>query len=241
MAEHKKSFILYADLIYTVKKMPKDKAGELLMTILEYVNDLNPVVTDLMIDIAFEPIKQQMKRDLVKWEDVKETKSQSGILGNLKRWNLDLYQQVIEKKLTIEGALEIAKHRKGSHTDRTVSHSVANIAVNDSVTVNDTVTVTVNDTVIKKVDDVVIPSSPTAFFTIHNFESEISIGQNEFTLLAIRKTGRPKEELSELLTEFIKDQKGLTKLIWQNAPDAKNHFINWVKKQPKAAQSRFVM
>lgn len=240
MAENKKSFILYADLIYTVKKMPKEKAGELLMTILEYVNDLNPVVTDLMIDIAFEPIKQQMKRDLVKWEDVKETKSQSGILGNLKRWNLDLYQQVIDKKLSIDNAVEIAKGRKASHTDRTVSQSVANIAVNDTVTVNVNDTVTVND--IKKDVDGVLNPSPAIFFTIHNFESEIKIGENEFTLFATRKTKRTIPELTELLTEFIKDQKGLSKVVWQDAPDAKQHFINWVKKQPsKQSSSKFVM
>lgn len=68
MAENKKSFLLYADLIHTVRKMPKDKAGDLFLTILQYVNDENPDVQDLMIDLVFEPIKQQLKRDLKKWE-----------------------------------------------------------------------------------------------------------------------------------------------------------------------------
>mgnify|MGYP003647081673 CR=1 FL=1 len=68
MADGKKSFILYCDLIHVVKKLPKDKAGELLVTILEYVNDLNPVVQDFTVDLVFEPIKQQLKRDLIKWD-----------------------------------------------------------------------------------------------------------------------------------------------------------------------------
>jgi len=68
MADGKKSFVLYCDLIHVVKKLPKDKAGELLVTILEYVNDLNPVVQDLTVELVFEPIKQQLKRDLKKWE-----------------------------------------------------------------------------------------------------------------------------------------------------------------------------
>ena len=46
MAEDKKSFLLYADLIHTVKKLPKEKIGDLFLTILEYVNDTNPIVDD---------------------------------------------------------------------------------------------------------------------------------------------------------------------------------------------------
>jgi len=68
MAQGKKSFILYADLIHTVKKLPTEQAGKLLLHILEYVNDLNPETDDLMVEIAFEPIKQQLKRDLKGWE-----------------------------------------------------------------------------------------------------------------------------------------------------------------------------
>ena len=68
MAKGKHGFVLYTDLIHTVRKMPKEKAGELFITILQYVNDENPVVNDLMVDLVFEPIKQQLKRDLRKYE-----------------------------------------------------------------------------------------------------------------------------------------------------------------------------
>lgn len=78
MAEGKRSVIIYSDLIHTVKKMSKEKAGILFMTILEYINDLNPEITDETIDLVFEPIKQQMKRDLKKWESIKEKRSGAG-------------------------------------------------------------------------------------------------------------------------------------------------------------------
>ncbi len=83
MAENKKSFMLYVDLIHTVKKLDKSKVGELFIHILEYVNDLNPVTNDLIIEIAFEPIKQQLKRDLRKYEDT--CKKNKEIAE--KRWN----------------------------------------------------------------------------------------------------------------------------------------------------------
>lgn len=81
MAENKKSFILYSDLIHTVSKLPNDKAGELFKHILAYVNDENPVSEDLIIQIAFEPIKLQLKRDLKKWENYIEKQSENGKKG----------------------------------------------------------------------------------------------------------------------------------------------------------------
>jgi len=71
MAKDKKSFLLYCDLIHTVKKMPKEMAGELFLHILQYVNDENPTSENLMIELTFEPIKHQLKRDLVKYEAIR--------------------------------------------------------------------------------------------------------------------------------------------------------------------------
>jgi hypothetical protein len=61
--------------------MPQDKAGILFLTILEYVNDLNPIVDDILVDLCFEPIKQQLKRDLATWDKFKEKQSLNGKKG----------------------------------------------------------------------------------------------------------------------------------------------------------------
>jgi len=85
MAVGKKSFVLYTDLIHTIEKMPNDKAGDLFKHILRYVNDQNPITNDLIIELTFEPIKQQLKRDLEKWEtEIKPKRSKSGKLGGIK-------------------------------------------------------------------------------------------------------------------------------------------------------------
>ncbi len=78
MAENKKSFVLYADLLHTVMQLPNDKAGLLFKHILSYVNDLEPVNKDIIVKIAFEPIKQQLKRDLKKYEKKKKQWSEAG-------------------------------------------------------------------------------------------------------------------------------------------------------------------
>lgn len=87
MAKDKKSFLLHIDLLPTVEKLTDNKAGKLFKMILEYVNDKNPETDDLLIQVAFEPIKQQLKRSLKKWEDTIHKRSEAGKAGMAKRWH----------------------------------------------------------------------------------------------------------------------------------------------------------
>jgi len=118
MAKNKKSFVLYADLIHTVEQLPDEAAGRLLKHILQYVNDKDPITDELVVKLVFEPIKQQLKRDLNKWEGMVEKRREAGRAGGLKRAsNAKQTKQV----------LEVAKQSQA----------------NQAVTVNDTVNVIV--------------------------------------------------------------------------------------------------
>jgi hypothetical protein len=88
MAENKKSFILYTDLLSVVKKLvEKDRinktnyAGELFLTILLYVNDKDPIPIDFIVEMAFEPIRLSLKRDLTKYETYKDKQVANGKKG----------------------------------------------------------------------------------------------------------------------------------------------------------------
>ena len=118
MAEQKKGFVLYADIIKTVSKLTNEKAGELFKHLLLYVNDENPQTEDLLIEIAFEPIKQQLKRDLEKWEKIRIKRSEAG--------------------------QKSAEARKSKGTKSTSVESVEQDSTNPTVSVNDNVNVTVN-------------------------------------------------------------------------------------------------
>jgi hypothetical protein len=123
MATGKKSFVLYCDLIHTITKMPSDKAGDLFKHILAYVNDENPITNDLIIELTFEPIKQQLKRDLDKWEEqIKPKRSEAGRLGGLK-----------------SGEARRSKSKQNEANASNVKQNEANEAVNVSVSVNDNV------------------------------------------------------------------------------------------------------
>lgn len=81
MNDDKRSFILYADLDHTISKLPDNVAGQLFKLILQQANDKEPEPDDLLLQIAFEPIRQQMKRDAEKWQRMREKQSENGRLG----------------------------------------------------------------------------------------------------------------------------------------------------------------
>lgn len=149
MAEGKKSFLLYCDIAHTVEHLADEQAGKLFKHIVAYVNDKNPETEDLVIRLAFEPIKQQLKRDLKRWGKTRKERSAAGKRGMAKRW----------------GEPDITKDNKPLQTitkDNTVIDDITKITVNDNVTVN------VNDTVSVKENRE--RDSPTVFY---NAESEI--------------------------------------------------------------------
>lgn len=78
MAENKKSFVLYSDSQGLINQLPDEVAGKLLKHIYSYVNDENPISDNLLLNIAFEPIKMQLKRDLVKWQNQLKQRSEAG-------------------------------------------------------------------------------------------------------------------------------------------------------------------
>ena len=107
--ENKKSFILYCDLIHTIKKLPDEEAGKLFKHILSYVNDENPTTDNLILNIAFEPIKQQLKRDLKQWESERNARSEAGKKGMESKWGKNDY--ILKRSQRLSEA-----RKKGTHT-----------------------------------------------------------------------------------------------------------------------------
>lgn len=81
MAENKKSFLLYVDQSGIFDKLPDEIAGKLIKLIFSYVKDESPIIDDLLLSIAFEPIKQSLKRDLKSWEIFQAKQSENGKKG----------------------------------------------------------------------------------------------------------------------------------------------------------------
>jgi hypothetical protein len=123
MANGKKSFILYCDLISTFEELTDSEAGALIKHVLRYVNDKNPEPPDRITKIAFEPIKQQLKRDLKKYEKYIEKQSVNG------------------KKGGRPSKEEEPKKPKPFFENPTEPKKADSVNVNDNGTVNDSVSV----------------------------------------------------------------------------------------------------
>lgn len=115
MAKDKKGFILYADQKALFDQLPNEKAGELIKFIFSYVNDENPISEDLIINLAFTPIQQQLKRDLIKYEETKDNRSKAGKAGANKRW-----QNVTEDSKRISSIAKIADNVNVTVKDKVI-------------------------------------------------------------------------------------------------------------------------
>jgi len=121
MAENKKSFILYCDQKGVWDKLDDAQAGRLIKHIISYVNDDNPVAPDFITELAFEPIKQSLKRDLKKWENQQEQRSEAG-----KR------SAEVRKRNA-----QLAQRDSTTVNERSISSTVnGNVSVNDNVNAN---------------------------------------------------------------------------------------------------------
>jgi uncharacterized protein YdaU (DUF1376 family) len=125
MAENKKSFVLYADLINNIDHLTNEEKGILFTHLLEYVNDMNPILENRVVLSAWKFIQSQLKRDLVKFEEVKGKRSDAGK----------------------ESARLRALNKEQQNTTKATSvESVQQTSTKPTVNVND------NDNVINKVD-----------------------------------------------------------------------------------------
>ncbi len=124
MAENKKGFVLYADLIHTVKLLEDEQAGKLFKHVLSYVNDENPLCDDIVLKLAFEPIKQHLKRDLKKYERRIKKFSDAGKRSG-----------------------EVRRNKQKRTTLNDVEPSLTSRTVKDTVSVKDNVNVTVKDNI----------------------------------------------------------------------------------------------
>jgi hypothetical protein len=96
----KKSFVLYNDYINVVEKLiMKDRTdgtnttGELFYAIMQYVNGEAPDTPNFVLEMAFEPIKQQLNRDFDKWAEIRKKRVEAGRKGGIKSGEVRAIQQ----------------------------------------------------------------------------------------------------------------------------------------------------
>nr|DAP89634.1 MAG TPA: hypothetical protein [Caudoviricetes sp.] len=127
---NKKSFILHLDTLCILDELDDKQAGKLFKAIKAYqlresvlnYQDVDTGFEGLMEDfvtrIAFAPFKAQFDRDNEEYQKTREINQDKGRLGNLKRWNKDLYDKVLSKEISLEEAENIAAAIKNRSSDK---------------------------------------------------------------------------------------------------------------------------
>lgn len=127
---NKKSFILHLDTLCILDELDDKQAGKLFKAIKAYqlresvlnYQDVDTGFEGLMEDfvtrIAFAPFKAQFDRDNEEYQKTREINQDKGRLGNLKRWNKDLYDKVLSKEISLEEAEQIAGAIKNRSSDK---------------------------------------------------------------------------------------------------------------------------
>lgn len=212
MAQDKKSFVLYCDLLHVIKKLVEQDrenktnyAGELFLHILQYVNDESPIPVNFIIDMAFEPIKQQLKRDLRRYEQKQTQRIEAG------------KRSAEQRKLNEE-------QRKST----TVDDCSISCTVNGNVNVNDNV----NDNVLHKCNDrekEEIQSPEIGFLVPVNLIESYMTSETQimwFEQYCMNNHMKP-EELKTKIQEYVKDlrDKNITE---KDKKDLFIHFSNFV-------------
>lgn len=135
----KDTFILKTKYGSVVNKLSDKQAGVLFKMLFEYVeNGANAGSTDEKVEMAFEFIKLDLDAFSESYQKKIAERSEQGRLGNLKRWNKELYNKVLSEELTLSEAEEIAEATKKSGSDKNIAKRQKNHeAINSSLNVND--------------------------------------------------------------------------------------------------------
>lgn len=131
MAEDKKAFVVYTDWESQFNLLSDEEAGKLIKHIFSYVNDQNPEfdASERLLIMAFEPIKKQLKRDLKRYETIKQKRSEAG------RKSAEQRATQSQQNSTNSTSVDFVQQNS---TNPTV---IVKDIVKDTVTVIDTVTV----------------------------------------------------------------------------------------------------
>ena len=211
MAEGKASFVLYTDLIHLVRKLPREIRGDLFLIILEYVNDNLSIVevmeeADILLSVTFEPIKQQLKRDLKKYEKRQQQR--------------------------IDAGRRSAEARAAQRNATTVDDNLISSGVSVSVNGNVNGSGNVNGNVISKDierENTETPTPQNYDFSIPTSEIEKYMNSQEQIMWFesyCMNNHLTQEQLRKKITEFVKDLQDKN-ITTKEKKDLFSHFTNW--------------
>lgn len=136
---YNKSFVLHVDSLDVLTELSDQQAGKLFKSIYNYQKTGKYTKLDQLLTIIINPLINQFKRDEEKYQN----SILKGKLGNLKKYHKKIYQQVIEGKITLENAENLAYPEKLIKS--TISRPPITPDTQGSYNVNINIPISIND------------------------------------------------------------------------------------------------
>lgn len=219
MAKDKKSFVAYSDWNSTFKKLSDEEAGKLVKMMFSFVSDENPEAPDRITELIFEPIKNQMERDLEKYKEVRQKRAESGRNGGKKS----------------------GETRKTEQNEAIASIDEANEAnacfaskneANEAVNVNGNVNVIVNDILLEKEtkeENIIKENLDSEFFPEKEFEADKDPAEEKEKKIAQKKEKAQPPDLGTFMDagrEIYQNELKLDFSLYEFALKAK--YNSWI-------------
>jgi len=103
--KNRTSFVLHLDSLEIVEEMTGDQVKLFLQSIIQWHKNKTLPDLDFGMKMAIKPFLNQFIRDNEKWKD----SSESGRIGNLKKWHPKIYQRFFSKEISLEEAEDLVK------------------------------------------------------------------------------------------------------------------------------------
>lgn len=123
----KDSFILYTEQKEVIDKLTDEQAGKLIKAIYEYVETDKMPQLDSLLEIVIIPFKQNIDRNIDKWEQIKQKRSEAGKIG----------AEIKKQKQAKQANANFAKSKEANQAVNVNENVNVNVNVNDNVNVKD--------------------------------------------------------------------------------------------------------
>jgi len=149
----KNNFILYKDFKSTIDILSDEQAGKLIKAVFSYVNGrVNPNFDDGMLIVAFNVLKAQLERDLIKYKKIVVRNQENGKKGGRPKNNPDEEHEPKEPNGLNGNPKNPSKPRKADRdsVSDSVSESVSDIKDKHMVVFEDEEILLEHETLFKK-------------------------------------------------------------------------------------------
>lgn len=208
MAENKNTFVFYAEWKQDFEFLTDAEAGKLIKHLLQYVNDENPEFEneDRLLQFAAQKIKNVLKKDLKKYQEVCKKRSEAGKKGGVTSGKSRASKQVKTNEAN-------ASNLKQNEHDNEYEYD--------------------NDILLKKESKYVVDEPDSDLQKISTFKTFLKT-QKPIQMDRLRMTyDFSEDELNLKIDEFIEKKVSWSDDNWVNESDLSRNFEFWLAKNPK--------